>query len=100
MTPARILEVLDAYQAYLERFPKPDPNHPREPAEIRQVAHLLGMIPKIRAFIAAGVGDGVSRSEAAHAIGKAFRWLGFMQGAFWVLGYYTIDEMRGHNRPT
>jgi len=27
------------------------------------------------------------------------RWLGFMQGALWVKGIYTIDELKAHNRP-
>lgn len=31
-------------------------------------------------------------------IEKAMRWLGFIQGAFWVLGYRTIAEMREDNR--
>ena len=29
---------------------------------------------------------------------KANRWLGFIQGAFWVMGFYTINEMKEHNR--
>ena len=30
---------------------------------------------------------------------KAFRWLGFVQGVFWVLGIYTLEELKNHNRP-
>jgi len=29
---------------------------------------------------------------------KGMRWLGFIQGVLWIEGYYTIDEMREHNR--
>lgn len=29
---------------------------------------------------------------------KAMRWLGFVQGAFWILGRRTISEMKDHNR--
>lgn len=29
---------------------------------------------------------------------KAQRWWGFIQGAYWVSGVYTIDEMREQNR--
>jgi len=29
---------------------------------------------------------------------KAMRWLGFVQGVLWLKGYYTIEEMKGHNR--
>ena len=28
---------------------------------------------------------------------KANRWLGFIQGAFWALNVFSIDEMRDHN---
>lgn len=27
---------------------------------------------------------------------KLNRWLGFVQGALWMLGVYTIDELREH----
>mgnify|MGYP003395309543 FL=1 len=29
---------------------------------------------------------------------KAMRWLGFVQGCLWTCHYFTIDELRGHNR--
>jgi hypothetical protein len=29
---------------------------------------------------------------------KANRWLGFVQGFLWPNGFYTIDEMKDHNR--
>jgi len=28
---------------------------------------------------------------------KFFRWLGFMQGVFWLLGEFNLDELRNHN---
>ena len=31
-------------------------------------------------------------------IEKANRWLGFVQGVLWNKGYFTIEEMKGHNR--
>ena len=33
------------------------------------------------------------------ALEKAFRWLGFIQGAMWVLELRTVDEMRRDNAP-
>lgn len=30
---------------------------------------------------------------------KAFRWLGFVQGALWMNGVYSIDDLANHNRP-
>ncbi len=31
-------------------------------------------------------------------IGKANRWLGFIQGVLWAKGIYTVDKMKDHNR--
>ena len=33
-------------------------------------------------------------------LGKADRWLGFVQGVLWFMGDKTIDEMRDDNRDT
>jgi hypothetical protein len=30
---------------------------------------------------------------------KANRWLGFLQGVFWMSGTYTLDQIREHNLP-
>ena len=30
---------------------------------------------------------------------KAFRWLGFIQGALWSYRMYTIEELKNHNKP-
>jgi hypothetical protein len=30
---------------------------------------------------------------------KAMRWLGFLQGALWALGFYSLDELKNHSRP-
>ena len=29
---------------------------------------------------------------------KAMRWLGFVQGVFYMTGYMTVDDMKDHNR--
>lgn len=94
MTPDKILEVVGLYETMLQR-------HGDAPARIgpdsisqsdvrrysTKRAHLLTMPPRIREFVAAG------RTE------KAFRWLGFIQGALWADGYYSVDELAEHNRP-
>lgn len=49
--------------------------------------HLLSMLPKMEEFIKDG------RRE------KFFRWLGFMQGALWSFGEFSLNELRNHNRP-
>lgn len=30
---------------------------------------------------------------------KFFRWLGFIQGALWALGVYTVADLKGHSKP-
>lgn len=32
-----------------------------------------------------------------HKFGKMNRWLGFIQGYFWMSGFYTVDDMKKHN---
>lgn len=75
MTNEKILDVLNIYEARLRLSEGPF------------VEHLREMIPKVRVFIEEGRRD------------KVFRWLGFMQGAMWMLGIYSIDEMKAHNAP-
>lgn len=43
-------------------------------------------------YILAGLGDG-TMSE-----GKAFRWLGFLQGVLWSRAIFTLEELKSHNR--
>lgn len=82
MSDKKILSVLALYDKKLEalrRTERWDDN--------KQLEHLVEMIPQIQSFLKE------DRRE------KAFRWLGFMQGALWSNGIYTIDEMAEHNRP-
>ena len=80
MTGDKIRKVLSGYRSYLTS------NYSQFEADSKH-KHLLKMIPQIEEFIDQG------RLE------KAFRWLGFMQGAFWALGDYTISELKRHNMP-
>lgn len=80
MTDEKINQVLDRYTAFLHNLGANGLLHNED-------EHLLEMIPKMRAFLLEG------RRE------KVFRWLGFMQGVFYVFGYFTIEEMANHNRP-
>jgi low affinity Fe/Cu permease len=52
-----------------------------------QLHHVRQMIPKTIQFLYD------QRRE------KAMRWLGFIQGALWSHGIYSIEEMKQHNKP-
>jgi hypothetical protein len=92
MTPERVLDVVNTYEKRFaqhgvtplcirETVVSPDPTPYN-----REVRHLAWMLGEIRTQVAAG------------EIEKAMRWLGFLQGALWTYGWYTLDEMRDHNR--
>lgn len=49
--------------------------------------HLLWMTIQIQTFL------------DQDKLDKAFRWLGFIQGAFWVLDLRSVAEMKGDNKP-
>ena len=63
-----------------------DENHDRGEMFEVTLGHCLGMIPKMREFI------------EEDRMGKVFRWLGFMQGVFWAVGIYSVEEMKNHTR--
>lgn len=58
----------------------------RSVAKKTRTLHLQGMIQKMHGLL--------SEKEE----GKFYRWLGFMQGALWMTGVYSLDELRAHNR--
>lgn len=112
MTDDKIREVLDRYETRLH-------DHRFSP----WAAHLLTMLPKMRAMVDGyqplkayltpcweaieGVKpaafDRIEFEEALSEYGrrreKLMRWVGFVQCAFWMQGIYTIDEMRADNMP-
>lgn len=50
-------------------------------------AHILSMIDAVDELILEG------RRE------KVMRWYGFIQGALWALGVFTVDELKSHSNP-
>lgn len=54
---------------------------------LRRIGHLLWCCDQVRQFADAG------RTE------KAFRWLGFVQGALWVSEMASITELKAMNNP-
>jgi len=87
MTPEQIQDALTKYEEYLSAYGVPLRHPAGEGAPTNEAAgrHALWMCSEVRKFLADG------RRE------KADRWLGFIQGVLWVLGNYTIDNMRAHN---
>jgi hypothetical protein len=58
----------------------------RESSVPGSLQHLRWMCSEIIVFINEG------RTEKAH------RWLGFLQGAFWVKGIFDIEQLKSDNR--
>lgn len=90
MDATKVRMVLDLYQQVLtergaEPIDFPHDDYPLHPEMC--CGHCLGMIETMRTFLEEGRMD------------KVMRWLGFMQGVMWTLGIYTMDELKGHNRP-
>jgi hypothetical protein len=48
--------------------------------------HLMWMCCQLQEFVTEGKLD------------KANRWLGFVQGCLWLYDFYSIEEMKDHNR--
>ena len=70
MTKEQALELIKQYCKILENFREPD----------TVLTELVKRWPE----------DG---SEA-----KAMRWLGFIQGALYAYGYYSLEEVKDHSR--
>lgn len=96
MDATKILEVLDIYDKRLADF-KHDPviperanptEHYRGPDTNRaKLCHVWWAVGQTKVFVQEG------RLE------KAFRWLGFIQGALWFAGIYSVEELANHNKP-
>lgn len=86
MKKEQIIEVCQGYDDFLEKEGFIVKH--REPDTIEQdlnhVRWMLNEIPKML--------------ENPCKIEKINRWLGFAQGVMWIKGFYSIDEMKGHNR--
>ena len=59
----------------------------------RQPAREEDVLPHCHAML-----DAIDGHLAAGRDGKAFRWLGFVQGCLWASGRFPISALKGHNR--
>lgn len=99
MDAKKVLSVLDTYIQLFEKltdFGEPlsptraDPTrkyYNNSGEQLKKVNHVWWACEQAKTYVNEG------RME------KAFRWLGFIQGALWMLGLYSIEEMANHNKP-
>lgn len=93
MTNEKIIEVLEGYKAKLvemdiRAIQFPDYESPTSNFTTNEMlSHLHYMCDTAIGFVNEG------------RIPKAFRWLGNIQGCLWVLGIYTLDDLKEHSRP-
>lgn len=82
------LAIVEQYRELLENVNASRFSDDGDPKPLEAYAHAKWMLYKIEEFV------------AEDKLGKANRWLGFVQGIFYSFGAYTINEMRDHNRGT
>jgi len=89
MTNEKILDVLKVYVGLLEARKRIARRiDERETvSRLQQECHLLWMCCETAVFV------------SDDRIEKAMRWLGFIQGALWVMGFRTIEQMKRDNMP-
>lgn len=89
MGPEQVLGVIEKYRREFEarRISKRSyPHGELLSGEVRGLEHCHAMLDKMVGFVQEG------KTE------KAMRWLGFVQGAFWMAGIYPIDDFKADNR--
>lgn len=90
MTDKHCLKVLSMYRKFLiwlKAEPIEADYDSKHINKTQALNHLFSMLKSMEDFIKENQKD------------KFFRWLGFMQGVLWLLGAYSLNELREHNRP-
>lgn len=90
MTGDKVLEVIALYRAEFKKWGIEEEKHPYDTlpdSDKVALRHCHQMLDRMEEFV---------RDER---IGKAFRWLGFLQGVLWRCGVFTLEELMDHNRP-
>lgn len=86
MNAQKVREVVALYKQRMEREDVMAVRHDDVGTAETRAEHACWMLFQIEGFLDGG------------QLGKAFRWLGFVQAVLWTLRLYTINEMRDHNR--
>jgi hypothetical protein len=87
MTGEKVLEVIQVYRSEFEKRGIPKQKCPAPSSDVECLAHLHAMLDQMEGFV------------KENRMGKVFRWLGFIQGALWRMGIYSLEELKNHNRP-
>lgn len=89
--------VVAQYRSLLSAMPKGSGPFDRDPTPREAFSHLAGMLDQMVEFL--DKADTPYRTAEEQLEWDKFnRWLGFMQGVFWLHGDYTLNQMRDHNR--
>lgn len=97
MTPEKTKSVFAWYRAFLDRE-YPEVEAAQMPGRCT-TARSGGLHYTIVAAHYKFMCDEAQRFVDAGRIEKAMRWLGFLQGAFWRCGRFTLDDLKNHLRP-
>lgn len=90
MTGERILDVIEGYRQVFVGSNIGKIDYPHDELlydKIHGLEHCHGMLDKMIEFLLEG------RTE------KVFRWLGFIQGVLWANQFYTLTDLKNHNKP-
>ena len=88
MTKEKVHGILQEYAQTLHEHWKTMSIRNQEASSLRQrLDHLHWMCLQAMGFAEEGKTD------------KMFRWLGFLQGAFWAMGLRSIETMKQENMP-
>jgi methionine salvage enolase-phosphatase E1 len=91
MNADKLLDVIAIYRKNFirKKIEAVDFSHIDKPIKCEEIlSHCHGMLNKMEKFVLEG------------RIEKAFKWLGFVQGCLWSAGYYSLEDLKNHNRPT
>jgi len=89
MKPDQIISLTEKYEEAFRRVgtrPKEIDRSITPPGMQKACEHAMWMLPKIREIL----------QEGKHA--KAERWFCFVQSVMWQAGFFSINDMRDHNR--
>ncbi len=85
MTNEKLSEVLEFYYDELDKYEVLYHQHTEPTNSVEVLQHVKWMTITAQNFI-------------PDHVDKAMRWLGFIQGVLFSLGFFTIEELREHSR--